>query len=244
MPVPLVIDAVFFDAVGTVLEPCPPVRRAYLQIGRRHGHEATESEVGQLFKTAFAREEARDRVQGLRTNEEREAERWRSIVATTLPGVKDGESCYRELHAHFGLPDSWRVMPGAVELFSLLAGLRIEVGIASNFDSRLHGIIKHKAEFREVRHVVVSSEIGWRKPAEAFFLHLASLADAPPRRILMVGDDPENDVAGSQKIGMQSILVSPGAPRADAPDLASLVTMVREGLIQPGPKPRSTPAAS
>lgn len=241
MLVPLVIDAVYFDAVGTVLEPSPPVRRAYLQAGRRHGHEATEPEVGQLFKTAFAHEEARDRLNGLRTCEAREAERWRNIVSTTLPGVSDLETCYQELHAHFGSPDAWRVLPGVAELFTLLIDLGIRVGIASNFDSRLHGIIRTKPEFQAIRHVVVSSEIGWRKPAEAFFHHLAELADAPPRRVLMVGDDLENDVCGPQKIGMQSILVSPANPRPDAPDLPSLATMVREGFLQPGSKPRSAP---
>lgn len=242
MPAPLVIDAVFFDAVGTVLEPSPPVRRAYLQAGRRHGHEATETEVGHLFKTSFAQEEARDRIHGLRTCEAREEERWRNIVSTTLPGVRDLETCYQELHAHFGFPDAWRVLPGVSELFSLLTDLGISVGIASNFDSRLHGIIRSKPEFQGIRHVVVSSEIGWRKPAEAFFHHLAELADATPRRILMVGDDPENDVCGPQRIGMQAIMVSPGNPRLDAPDLPTLAAMVRDGLIQPGSKPRSAPA--
>lgn len=243
MPAPLVIDTVYFDAVGTVLEPSPPVRRVYLQAGRRHGHEATEAEVGQLFKTAFAHEEERDRLHGLRTCEAREAERWRNIVSTTLPGVRDMETCYQELRDHFGFPDAWRVLPGVAELFSALTDLGISVGMASNFDSRLHGIIRSKPEFQPIRHVVVSSEIGWRKPAEAFFHHLADLADAPPRRILMVGDDPENDVRGPQKVGMNAILVSPGNPRPDAPDLPSLVAMVRDGFIQPGPRPRSTPVA-
>ena len=237
MPAPLVIDTVFFDAVGTVLEPSPPVRRAYLQAGRRHGHEATEAEVGRLFKNAFAQEEARDRLQGLRTSEARERERWWNIVTTTLPGIVSPEACYQELHAHFGFPDSWAVLPGVVELFSLLADMGIRVGIASNFDSRLHGIIRSKPEFDAISHVVVSSEIGWRKPAEAFFHHLSKLAETPPRRILMVGDDPENDVCGPQKIGMQAMLVNPSDPRPDAPDLQSFAAMVRDGLIQPGSAP-------
>lgn len=242
MSAPMVIDAVFFDAVGTLLDPWPPVRRAYMQAGRRHGHEATEEEIGRRFHLAFAHEESRDRVQGYRTCEAREAERWRAIVAATLPGVGDLDACYRELHDHFAHSDSWQLTPGAGELVSLLSGLGIRVGIASNFDSRLHEIIRGKPELAGINHVVVSSETGWRKPAEPFFHHLACLAKVPKSRILVVGDNPENDVAGPTRMGMQAILVSPDNPGKGGQDLWQLARMFSRGLIVPGPESRAQPA--
>jgi len=226
MPLPLNIHAVFFDAVGTVLEPSPPVRLAYLHAGRRHGHEATEAEVDLRFRSAFAAEEARDRASGLRTNEEREEQRWRSIVASTLPGVPDQNLCYRELHDHFGRPDAWQVLPGAAEIIGLLVERGIMVGIASNFDSRLHGIVRAKPELAQIGPIVVSSEIGWRKPAPEFFQHLADLTGIATSHILMVGDDAENDVAGPRRAGMASLLVSPARPHRNAPGLAAVGSLL------------------
>ncbi len=226
MPLPLNIRAVFFDAVGTVLEPSPPVRLAYLHAGRRHGHEATEAEVDRRFRGAFAAEEERDRASGLRTNEAREEQRWRSIVATTLPGVPDQNLCYRELHEHFGRPEAWQVLPGAAEIIEFLVCRGMVVGIASNFDARLHAIVRSKQELAQIGPVVVSSEIGWRKPAPEFFQYLSDLTGLEPSQILMVGDDAENDVAGPRRAGMASLLVSPARPHTNAPGLAAVGSLL------------------
>ena len=220
MSKPISVGAVFLDAVGTVLDPCPTVRRAYWEAGKRHGHDASELEIGQRFNRVFREQESQDRNKGLRTDEQREEQRWRGIVSATLPGIPDPDACYRELHDHFARADSWRLLPGAVELFALLDEMGIVSGIASNFDSRLHGIIQNSQLKHHVRHVVVSSEIGWRKPAREFFLHLCEITGLPAQNILMVGDDQENDVNGPRGIGMPSILVATRSPTGNATDLA------------------------
>ncbi|MFM7539562.1 MAG: HAD-IA family hydrolase [Planctomycetota bacterium] len=233
MSKPIFVGAVFLDAVGTVLDPCPTVRRAYWEAGRRHGHDASEQEIGLRFNRVFREQESQDRAKGLRTDEHREEQRWRGIVSATLPGLPDPDACYRELHDHFAQADSWRLLPGAVELLALLDELGIVGGIASNFDSRLHGIIQNSQLRRQVRHTVVSSEIGWRKPAPEFFLHLCEITGLPAQNILMVGDDQENDVTGPRRIGMPSILVAPRSPSGNAPDLAGLAEMIRLEQIVP-----------
>ena len=68
------VEAVFFDAVGTLIHPNPSAALAYAQIGKRHGSGLSAEVVRAAFTAAFAREEAADGAAGLQTSEEREVQ--------------------------------------------------------------------------------------------------------------------------------------------------------------------------
>jgi putative hydrolase of the HAD superfamily len=200
---------VFFDAVGTLLHPEPPAPVVYATVGRRFGSGLDEAAITARFRAAFRRQEVADHVMGLRTNEEREVARWRAIVREVLDDVLDIEACFQELYTHFARADAWRCQLETAEILSVLAQRGHMLGIASNFDQRLRGLVEHLPMLRPVRHLVISSEIGWRKPALAFFVALCRRAGAPARQVLYVGDDSVNDYEGARAAGMQAVLLDP-----------------------------------
>jgi len=77
------------------------------------------------------------------------------------------------------------------------------------------------APLRTIQHVLISSEVGWRKPAAAFFAALCRQADAPPEAILYVGDDRANDYDGTRAAGLQALLVDPRG-ESDAESIRAL----------------------
>jgi putative hydrolase of the HAD superfamily len=202
--------AVFFDAVGTLIHPDPAAAVAYAAVARRLGSRLTEAEIAARFRTAFAREEALDLANGLRTSEERERRRWRHIVGAVLDDVCDGERCFEELFAHFARPDAWRCDADATAVLAELERRGYVLGMASNYDGRLRSVVAGKPELRPVRHLVISSEVGWRKPAPEFFAALAAATGLAPADILFVGDDRANDFDGARAAGLQAVLVGAG----------------------------------
>ena len=52
--------------------------------------------------------------------------------------------------------------------------------------------------------IVISEEVGARKPDPAIFQAAATRIGIAPARILVVGDHPEADVAGAARAGMQT----------------------------------------
>lgn len=204
--------AVFFDAVGTLIHPAPPAAVAYAAAARRRGSARSVEEVARRFRDAFLREEAADLAQGLQTSEEREARRWRRIVADVLDDVDDTEGCFAELFAHFARPENWRCGPDVGPVLAELARRGYALGIASNFDGRLHRVAAGLAELRPVSHLVISSEVGWRKPDPAFFAAVTQAACLPPQEVLFVGDDRVNDYEGARAAGLQALLLDPAAP--------------------------------
>jgi putative hydrolase of the HAD superfamily len=207
--IPVGVRAIFFDAVGTLIHPEPSAPRVYAEIGRRYGSRLEEATIVTRFRTAFQREEEADRAASWRTSETREVERWRRIVGEVLSDVNHPEACFQALFAHFGRPQAWRIEPRAESLLGALRDRGFALGIASNYDHRLRVVAAGTPLFFPVAHWAISSEIGWRKPAPEFFAAACAQAQQPAARVLVVGDDWENDYQGAHAAGLVAVLVDP-----------------------------------
>jgi putative hydrolase of the HAD superfamily len=221
------VQAVVFDAVGTLIAPDPSAPAVYAAVGRRHGSRLDPATVHDRFRAAFRREEGRDRGAGWRTDDAREEQRWRSIVATVLDDVPDPEACFRELWDHFARPSSWRVLPGVGLVLAELARRGLTLGVASNFDRRLRPVAAGLPELTAVRHLVISAEVGWRKPAPAFFDAVVGSVGCAPAEVLLIGDDYENDYVGATAAGLRALLLDAnGRPEPGVATIAELAELL------------------
>ena len=210
---PPAIRVVALDAVGTLIEADPPVADAYARVGRRHGSCLDRDQVGRGLSVAFARCLESDRVGGpgvLVTSEESERSRWRWIVGEVFCELGCGDlvdRCFEELFEHFGKASSWRCYDDVAATVSRIEESGLEMVIASNFDRRLHAVCSGWPPLQSARAVVVSSEVGWRKPGRGFFEALVSACGCRAQEVLMVGDDLVNDVQGALACGLQAVRV-------------------------------------
>jgi putative hydrolase of the HAD superfamily len=218
------ISTVVFDAVGTLIFPEPAVAAVYTAVGRRFGSKLAEAEVGRRFRDVFAAVESRDRVCGLTTSEAVENARWQEIVRRVLDDVADAESCFAELWRYFAEPSSWSVFPEVPATLVELAARGVRLAIASNFDARLVEIVRQSTAICLCQPVLVSSQVGYRKPHRQFFEAVRGALRVDPGSLLYVGDDPENDIAAARSAGFHTLLVRRhGAVGSD--EAASLVNL-------------------
>lgn len=220
-PIPAAIRAVVFDAVGTLIHPEPAAAAVYAEAGRLFGSRLDPATVAARFAAAFGRQERIDHAAGLRTDEARELARWRAIVAEVLDDVTDPETAFRHLYDHFARPGAWRTEPEAGATAAELEARGYRVGIASNFDHRLAGVLA-PGELHGLP-VVISAAVGWRKPAAGFFAAVCRTFGLQPQEVLYVGDDPANDFEGARAAGLSALLFDPrgrapaGVPRVGRP---------------------------
>ncbi|MEX0687777.1 MAG: HAD-IA family hydrolase [Pirellulales bacterium] len=200
------VRAAVFDVVHTLVEPWPPVVEAYHEAARRHGVHLAPAVVGERFTTAWRRQEAIDAAAPIpfATSRSREADRWRSIVADVFTGTAATEVIFADLWAHFGRPEAWRPVPAGRELVLAARAAGLPVVLASNFDERLLSIAAVVEPLTLADHVFASSELGWRKPAAAFFRAVEQRLGLRPEELLLVGDDPELDVAAALRAGWKA----------------------------------------
>ncbi|MGA9531190.1 MAG: HAD family hydrolase [Anaerolineales bacterium] len=66
-----------------------------------------------------------------------------------------------------------------------------------------------------VEPIVVSAEVGVRKPAPAIFEALLSAWQLPPDQLVMIGDTLNADIIGAQRVGMHQVWLRSAADRPD-----------------------------
>ncbi|MBW3540484.1 MAG: HAD family hydrolase [Planctomycetes bacterium] len=202
------IRCIAFDAVGTLIEPHPPVAVAYAHVGRRYGSRLSEPEIADRFRAAFAaHQRPTGDVRGFseRPTEAEEREWWRNVVRQVIDDARDPEACFEDLFAHFASPHAWRCFPDvAAGLRRLKAAGRL-LAVASNFDGRLNRLCDDLPELAPLDLRVISSEVGCRKPSPEFYASLVERAGCDASEVLMVGDDVANDVAAACDAGLHAV---------------------------------------
>jgi putative hydrolase of the HAD superfamily len=215
--IPEHIRAVFFDVVGTVLFPQPGAPSVYVEAARRGGVELDQAEVRARFLQAYTLEEERDRALGWVTSEEREELRWRNIVAAALPDVSDADACFEELYRHFQQPGSWRLNEEFDAVADEARQRGLVLGLGSNYDHRLWSVLEGFPELAPLRpRTIISSVVGYRKPAAEFFDRVVHAAGCRASEVLFVGDDLANDYSGALAAGLNAVLLDEGQ-RHDVP---------------------------
>ena len=96
-------------------------------------------------------------------------------------------------------PDVCALLPRLKSRYRLLLGSNTNALHAIQFRRQFADVLAH------LDHVVLSYEIGVRKPRAGFFEHCQRLAGCPPHECLFIDDLPAN-VAGAQACGWQGIV--------------------------------------
>jgi putative hydrolase of the HAD superfamily len=140
-------------------------------------------------------------------------ERFRRVLNRL--GLPDGPDDARRLvDAHMTRLAHALVTPAHhAEVMSALSG-RVRLGIVSNFD--------HAPTVREVLRrdrleaffdvVIVSDEVGWRKPHQVMFETALQRLEVSPGEALFVGDNYELDVVGATQAGLAAAWYTRGRP--------------------------------
>jgi HAD superfamily hydrolase (TIGR01549 family) len=168
------------------------------------------------FCRAFV--ESSREAERVRTDTQREVtvhERFR-LLGRRL-GIPDGPAADAFLQA--GIAEQMRQLRRAMEFSeenrTALDGLRSRYRLAllSNFDhgptveAALRGFDIHD----RFDVIVVSADVGWRKPHPEIFHETLRRMGIGPDQAIFVGDTPEADVAGPQRVGMDTIWIDRGA---------------------------------
>ena len=197
--------AVFFDAAGTLFRMTRSVGWHYRDVALRHGTEIDEDALNRAFRRAWKDAAPPHETDGTRSDDDRGW--WLTLVARVLddcggaPGL-NRDAYFSELWSEFTRPGLWELFPETVEVLAALKG-RVQLGVISNFDSRLRTILTHLGVAEVFDDVVISSEVGADKPSAKIFSVALTNAHVAASESLHVGDEPETDWLGAEGAGMR-----------------------------------------
>jgi putative hydrolase of the HAD superfamily len=208
------IRVVFFDAADTLFHVHGSVADIYLRHAVQFGFpQTTESlpAIKQAFTRAF-REAPPPIFAATEPAQLKQSERlwWFDIVHNVFYRVgmfERFDDFFDRVFEVFEDAGSWRLFP---ETASTLTGLKasgVELGIISNFDSRLFGVMRGLGIADMFDTVTISSLAQAAKPAPKIFRLAVDKHAVDPDEALHVGDSLRDDVEGAVKAGLHAVLL-------------------------------------
>lgn len=201
---------VLFDAGHTLLYAHPDLGTVYAEATAELGVRLPPARYAGAFLPAF-----RSFVKGpsgSEASDEQDYMMWRTITRSIYDSIEelrpvDFEAWFRKLHARFGESAVWRCYDDVEPTLRALKRKGLGLGVVSNWDTRLRGICAGLGLDRLVDFIVISAEVGVRKPDPRIFEAALRKAGARPEEALHVGDLPEEDVEGARRAGILPLLV-------------------------------------
>ena len=205
---------VFFDAAETLFHIKGSVAEIYLRHAVKHGFKQTPESLTAI-KQAFSRS-FKDAPPPVFAPTEptalKQSERlwWFDIVHNVFyrVGMFEGfDEFFEEVFEVFADPKTWTLYPETEAVLRQLKDRGLELGIISNFDSRLFPVLRGLGIERYFDTVTISSLAQAAKPAPKIFQSALEKHAADPEDALHIGDSLREDVEGAVKAGLSGVLL-------------------------------------
>jgi len=202
---PRSIEAISFDAVGTLFELTKTVGDHYAYVGREIGIDLDAQSLERAFHAGWQQMPQRAAIDGPRENDDKGW--WRELVDLVLDQVVpslselDRDNFFEIAYEHFAEAGVWELYP---EVHGVLEELqpRFKLAVISNFDGRLRLILQHLGISKFFTNIFLSSELGADKPDPEIYRRALSLMNVKPNEVLHVGDDSERDRHAASAAGL------------------------------------------
>ncbi len=206
---------IFLDAVGTLFGVKGSVGEIYSQLARDFGVEVSAQSLNKAFLSCFEAAsppvfpdvQQQDLLQY-------EFDWWFNIVSRTfeqagvLEQFSDFPAFFSEIYIHFGTAQPWLIYDDVLPALTNWRKMGIELGIVSNFDSRIYSVLE-ALELKEFfSSVTISTQVGAAKPDPQIFAIALEKHDCPPTAAWHIGDSFTEDYHGARAAGLRGILIN------------------------------------
>jgi putative hydrolase of the HAD superfamily len=200
-----VIQALSFDAAGTLIEPSEPVAETYARLLSPHLGSLEPDAIREAFPRAFARADPPD-YERHENGHLAEQAWWRGVVEATL-GQAVSDEAFETVFDHYAQGNAWRAFEEVGAVLGRCHELGLRCVVISNFDRRLHAILSDLGLTDGFEHIVTSADARARKPSSGIFANALGQLDLDAGRILHVGDSEQADFQGAAATGIRSYLL-------------------------------------
>lgn len=205
---------IFLDAVGTIFGLKESVGQIYSSIALRFGVTADPQALDLAFRSSFA---ASPPLAFPQVNPKQIPELefiwWQELVESSFTQLglteqfKDWDGFFTKLYHHFATTEPWVIYPDVQLALKTWRSQKIELGIISNFDSRLDALLDHLGLREYFKSITISSKVGQAKPSPEIFQLALKKHNCPPELAWHIGDSFREDWQGAKAVGMTAFLI-------------------------------------
>lgn len=206
---------IFLDAMGTLFDLKQSVGEIYQQYAGKYDvnidPELIEAAFIHSFKSApplaFSAQE-------LLSIKQQEFNWWKQVVLATfqrlglLTRFSDFETFFREIYYYFATKEPWYIFPDTIESLQRWRDRGIELGVISNFDSRLIEVLNLLDLDQFFTSITISSTAGFAKPNPNIFQIALSKHKFTSHQGWHIGDSLIEDYEGGKNAGLSSFYLN------------------------------------
>lgn len=224
-----------FDAAGTLFEPAEPVARVYSRVFSKHGPTVEEAAFNGAFKAAFIH--TPDPVyQAVEDGERIEKDWWRAVVSHAAREVEfecrpeTMDQIFEQLFSHYAAGNAWKIFDDVRPALESFRAVGTKMAVVSNFDSRLHRVLRETGIADYFELVITSADVGARKPDPRILHRLLADTGAARRDACLVGDSETADGGAARACGIRFFhLLRPAVSMMDFVKCQGVATLPRHG---------------
>jgi REG-2-like HAD superfamily hydrolase len=210
-----------FDAAGTLFETAEPVEKVYAERFSSHGFALPEATWKKAFRQAFTitpdpiYPDAGD-------GEEVERKWWRDLVGCAAestgisPDPETMDKAFGELFDHYAAGSAWKLFPETESTLTSLKSKGIGLAVTSNFDFRIHRVLRELGISEHFDLVLTSADVRARKPSPHILRKLLLETDSSPSNCCLTGDSLHADKGAAKAAGIGFFHID--RPTADLTD--------------------------
>jgi putative hydrolase of the HAD superfamily len=211
MPSPR-FKTIFFDAAGTLFTVNGSVGETYARLAGEYGKEVSPRDLEAGFRRAFATAPVMAFPGALPEQLPMlEKQWWRTIVYgvfAPLGPFPRFEEYFDALFSYFARAEAWRLYPETIDTLTTLRARGFLLGVISNFDSRLFGLLTDFDIIQFFDPIIISTRAGSAKPDVAIFHQALVHHGLRPEEALHIGDSLHADAEGARAAGLFPVLLN------------------------------------
>ena len=208
---------IFLDAMGTLFDLNRSVSEIYQQFASQYGVDVSIEPLEKAFINSFkSAPPLAFSINELAVIKQQEFDWWKQVVLSTfnklelLSEFTDFDAFFTEIYIYFGKKEPWYILPGTVESLTRWRDRGIELGVISNFDSRLIEVLNHLDLDRFFSSITISSIAGFAKPEPNIFEIALSKHKIASDRAWHIGDNLTEDYHGAKNAGLTAFWLNYG----------------------------------
>ncbi len=202
------IRAVLFDVGDTLILGHPKFWLWPILEAKGIAHEADLARLPQAIRDAY--EHYSDHHMSA-TDEATALSFWRRFHWEVMSGIGLGayaDEIAEYLQENWQSPHVWPLTPGAKEVLSALRSQGFKLGVVSNWDWTLPGVLQATGLAEFFDYIGVSALEGVAKPDPRIFRIVLEALEVEPHQAIHIGDS-EDDINGAKAAGIRPILFDP-----------------------------------
>ncbi len=200
-------SVILLDVGDTMAKAYPSWRDVYATVFAPHGIQADGDDFEAAFREAWA-EWAHEGP--FEATEEASFQRLMELDQLVFDrlGYPDlPESFFRDVDAAFRQRSAFYVFPDVIPALDVMQAAGLRLAVVSNWGWAAPELLQTLELARHFEVMSISARVGYQKPHPAIFEHALHLLGVGPDEAIHIGDDPQADVVGARRVGIEPVLI-------------------------------------